>query len=957
MADTIERKRVTLHPLNKDGSLDLNTNLYPKTFLDGIVDREGNEVSVQEKLIAGTNVTINNNVISATGGVTKEELQEALANTSKIAEVELTDLLDDSSIESLNNFLTGEFTDETHVSFPFKDGVVYDLSDLEGFQTLSTHSLVNVNKQYKFIAPGPNDRGVVSGLYWDLWEEGTDFPSSSIISQFLYSNVTIPVPQDVDPIRGNGEWYWKVYPQVLYPSNAPEPINPPLLLNTSLSNISSPKTITRNVNTKLDSVDNSVGEEYIVLWIEGFGSFDNYPSTLRSDGWEVSLEHNAYVGEFSFEDIYVATKDGVEIRFAQDGDCGEFIIRELNTQNNKYLLVNYMYETASFNQDILNEYLANTIDFPLPPHDSWSDRDYWQSGIKSYAEDEELWNFTPINDLLGGGVSNVFEYDFATMTTLGDEKDNISLTNQYASLLSDNGWEVSTISSDNPLMYEAVRGDIKMRFVAFSNNFLMGINDNRTRSYSIENTLYFRNTKTEGLPVFEYMSVANNNLVELLLTDSSIDGNLVVASKSKSSGDFRVLELCRYIPVEPEEYSYNGGEERGESVQPLGRGVGENTREVYYNLEGGYTTNFSNIKNSNSNYWWEYSFRGDLMEYIYSATGSPLWNVSTQQKYSSQYGTWYDEYSWEEKEPKELPLVLVQLYDGIHLGKLCHRYTTYDDWYWDGSKYILDNENAEPYSPDNPEVLFIYFTEDSEDIYYDAWNPNNAIKFVAHYLWVFNPNNGNWEYESTPAFWEVYVNYESAKELAEEAHSRADDAYTQGSNANIKFFQGIAPSFNYNNYYSKGDLVTYNNFIYRWQYSSSLKNKYPSGSSTSNTYWEYVTLKTLLGSAGGVWGTITGNLSNQTDLQNALNNKANSSDLTSNVTTLTNSINDLAKNLAPEWSNSHGTYYKGDVVLYSNNLYECILEHSSSSYYPTNTTYWKRTNIIDSTLGLLTEAM
>ena len=37
MADEIERKRVTLHPLKHDGTIDLHTNLYPKTFLDGIV--------------------------------------------------------------------------------------------------------------------------------------------------------------------------------------------------------------------------------------------------------------------------------------------------------------------------------------------------------------------------------------------------------------------------------------------------------------------------------------------------------------------------------------------------------------------------------------------------------------------------------------------------------------------------------------------------------------------------------------------------------------------------------------------------------------------------------------------------------------------------------------------------------------------------------------------------------
>lgn len=89
MADNVERKRVTLHPLKSDGTIDLDVNLYPKTFLDGIVDREGNPVAVvvaedledlmshveelvdtkQDKLTAGENITIDeNNVISATGG-------------------------------------------------------------------------------------------------------------------------------------------------------------------------------------------------------------------------------------------------------------------------------------------------------------------------------------------------------------------------------------------------------------------------------------------------------------------------------------------------------------------------------------------------------------------------------------------------------------------------------------------------------------------------------------------------------------------------------------------------------------------------------------------------------------------------------------------------------------------------------------------------------------------------
>ena len=44
-----EVKRVTLHPVLEDGSIDTNVNLYPKTLLDGIVNRQGEPVDVALK--------------------------------------------------------------------------------------------------------------------------------------------------------------------------------------------------------------------------------------------------------------------------------------------------------------------------------------------------------------------------------------------------------------------------------------------------------------------------------------------------------------------------------------------------------------------------------------------------------------------------------------------------------------------------------------------------------------------------------------------------------------------------------------------------------------------------------------------------------------------------------------------------------------------------------------------
>ena len=44
-----ENKRITLHPIKEDGTLDLDVNLYPKTLKTGIVDEEGTEVAIVDQ--------------------------------------------------------------------------------------------------------------------------------------------------------------------------------------------------------------------------------------------------------------------------------------------------------------------------------------------------------------------------------------------------------------------------------------------------------------------------------------------------------------------------------------------------------------------------------------------------------------------------------------------------------------------------------------------------------------------------------------------------------------------------------------------------------------------------------------------------------------------------------------------------------------------------------------------
>lgn len=116
-----ETKRVTLHPLTADGEIDLEVNLYPKTLLDGIVDRDGKHVEVQEKLISGENIkTINGDSILGSGNIetinayTKEESNEKFATKE-----ELENKADDNSVVHLNGneIINGEKTFTDSVSF------------------------------------------------------------------------------------------------------------------------------------------------------------------------------------------------------------------------------------------------------------------------------------------------------------------------------------------------------------------------------------------------------------------------------------------------------------------------------------------------------------------------------------------------------------------------------------------------------------------------------------------------------------------------------------------------------------------------------------------------------------------------------------------------------------------------------------------------------------------------
>ena len=104
---SVKIKRVTLHPLDADGNIDLGVNLYPKTLIDGVVNRQGEPVAIQEKLTAGDNISIEDNIISAivdhpADVYTKEESDEKFATKDEVSGKQDI-LVSGENIKTINN--------------------------------------------------------------------------------------------------------------------------------------------------------------------------------------------------------------------------------------------------------------------------------------------------------------------------------------------------------------------------------------------------------------------------------------------------------------------------------------------------------------------------------------------------------------------------------------------------------------------------------------------------------------------------------------------------------------------------------------------------------------------------------------------------------------------------------------------------------------------------------------
>lgn len=358
-----EKKRVTLHPLKSDGTLNTKVNLYPKTFLDAIVDREGEPVDVatvnqlenvaedfddriqeveveihekQDTLIAGANITIDaNNVISSTGG-----------GGAEIYDLDLIENMSEEDLTKLGTFLNTSATQNKEESFWFTDNI--NLEDLKQYQIVKAQGSVEIEKNYKYIneSPAPDRHAEWGDLYWNQEVEGTGFPSAAIIN-FLFSDVIIPAPSEISE---EANWSYKVqnarYYEEFDPSTYPE-------------DDTEEHTLLQCIHVGLEAIN-----------------IENYTSILEDAGWTVTDGKQVFeelVHEEVPFDLYLAKKDYVSLFFTSiAGEIGEedtsytsflFILDE--KPNCFHYLNGLNYREVNFPINKLTGYLAKN-DFPLP---------------------------------------------------------------------------------------------------------------------------------------------------------------------------------------------------------------------------------------------------------------------------------------------------------------------------------------------------------------------------------------------------------------------------------------------------------------------------------------------------------------------------------------------------------------------------------------------------------------
>ena len=168
-----EIKRITLHPLKKDGTIDTDVNLYPKTLIDGIVDRDGNEFEVQEKLVSGENIKT---IVCVTGQ--HRQMLDMVLDTFKVKpDYDLSIMKSEQTLFDITTNILNRFSE---VLDEVKPNVVLVHGDT------STTFVAALACFYKQIAVGHVEAGLRTYNIYSPYPEEFNRQAVSIISKYNF---------------------------------------------------------------------------------------------------------------------------------------------------------------------------------------------------------------------------------------------------------------------------------------------------------------------------------------------------------------------------------------------------------------------------------------------------------------------------------------------------------------------------------------------------------------------------------------------------------------------------------------------------------------------------------------------------------------------------------------------------------------------------------------------------
>ena len=185
-----EHKRITLHPIKPDGTLDRDINLYPKTLVDGVVDRDGNEVNIatQEELdtaIAAVNTKFDDAVADL-----EARKQDNLISGENIKTINGESILGEGNLDNFVNLTSDQeiegikdFKNPTYMLSICPTGLIHR----EAFRFLETGE----TKSRTIIPFEPNE-----------YDEGFDLGSEERPWRHLYLSGNADIEGDIE-VTGN----------------------------------------------------------------------------------------------------------------------------------------------------------------------------------------------------------------------------------------------------------------------------------------------------------------------------------------------------------------------------------------------------------------------------------------------------------------------------------------------------------------------------------------------------------------------------------------------------------------------------------------------------------------------------------------------------------------------------------------------------------------------------------